>query len=42
MKLISLNTWEGQIYEPLKNFIKYHAKDVDIFCFPTQDAQKII
>ena len=33
MKLISLNVWEGQIYEPLKNFVLYHSKDTDIFCF---------
>ncbi len=33
MKLISLNTWGGKIYEPLVNFIKKHSKDTDIFCF---------
>lgn len=33
MKLISLNTWGGKIYQPLMDFIKQHAKDTDIFCF---------
>ncbi len=32
MKLISLNTWGGKIYQPLMNFIKQHSKDTDIFC----------
>lgn len=33
MKLISLNTWGGKIYQPLINFIRQHSKDTDIFCF---------
>lgn len=33
MKLITLNTWGGRIYEPLKIFIENHARDTDIFCF---------
>ncbi len=33
MKLISLNTWCGIVYEPLKKFIEEQAKDTDIFCF---------
>lgn len=33
MKLISLNTWGGKIYQPLINFIGENAKDTDIFCF---------
>lgn len=33
MKLISLNTWGGKIYEPLIDFIKQHSADTDIFCF---------
>lgn len=33
MKLISLNTWGGKIFEPLINFIKQQSKDTDIFCF---------
>lgn len=33
MKLITLNTWCGKIYEPLISFIKQHSNDTDIFCF---------
>lgn len=33
MKLISLNTWGGKIYQPLINFIKKQSEDTDIFCF---------
>ncbi len=33
MRLISLNTWGGKIYQPLMNFIKQYATDTDIFCF---------
>ena len=33
MKLITLNTWCGKIYEPLEKFIKEQAKDTDVFCF---------
>ncbi len=33
MKLISLNTWGGKIYQPLIGFINQHSKDTDIFCF---------
>ncbi|TSC87371.1 MAG: hypothetical protein G01um10147_692 [Microgenomates group bacterium Gr01-1014_7] len=33
MKLISLNTWGGKIYQPLMNFIKQESQDTDIFCF---------
>lgn len=33
MKLISLNTWGGKIFDPLIEFIKQHSKDTDIFCF---------
>ena len=32
MKLISLNTWGGRIYQPLIDFISQHSKDTDIFC----------
>lgn len=32
MKLISLNTWGGKIYQPLIEFIKQHSQDTDIFC----------
>jgi endonuclease/exonuclease/phosphatase family metal-dependent hydrolase len=33
MKLITLNTWCGVIYEPLVEFVKKYSADVDIFCF---------
>lgn len=33
MKLISLNTWGGKVFEPLSSFIQKHATDTDIFCF---------
>ncbi len=33
MKLITLNTWGGQVYEPLLKFLKNHAADTDVFCF---------
>lgn len=33
MKLISLNTWGGKVFDPLMDFIKTHSKDTDIFCF---------
>lgn len=33
MKLVSLNTWGGKIYEPLILFIKNQSIDTDIFCF---------
>lgn len=32
MKLISLNIWGGQVFEPFLEFIKEHAADTDIFC----------
>lgn len=33
MRLITLNTWAGLLYEPLEKFVKTNSKDVDIFCF---------
>ena len=33
MKLITLNTWCGKIYEPLTKFIESNANDTDVFCF---------
>lgn len=33
MKLISLNTWGGKVFDPLVQFINVHSKDTDIFCF---------
>ncbi|MBI2020337.1 endonuclease/exonuclease/phosphatase family protein [Candidatus Daviesbacteria bacterium] len=32
MKLISLNTWGGKVFEPLIEFIQSQADDTDIFC----------
>lgn len=33
MKLITLNTWGGIVYEPLLAFIEKYADSTDIFCF---------
>jgi endonuclease/exonuclease/phosphatase family metal-dependent hydrolase len=33
MKLITLNTWGGRIYEPQVYFLRRHAASTDIFCF---------
>ena len=33
MKLITLNTWGGVLYEPLIEFIKKYAVETDVFCF---------
>lgn len=33
MKLVTLNLWGGQVFEPLMRFIKTHASNTDIFCF---------
>src|SRR5581483_6196425 len=33
MKLISLNTWGGRLFEPLMKFIRLHGATTDIFCF---------
>ncbi len=33
MKLISLNTWGGQLYDSQVDFLKRHMGDTDIFCF---------
>ncbi|MBI3626691.1 endonuclease/exonuclease/phosphatase family protein [Candidatus Uhrbacteria bacterium] len=33
MKLISLNTWGGKLFEELIQFIRDQSKDTDIFCF---------
>lgn len=33
VKLITLNTWAGLLYEPLEKFIKEKSKEIDIFCF---------
>lgn len=33
MKLVTLNTWGGIVYEPLLRFVEKHADSTDIFCF---------
>lgn len=33
MKLISLNTWGGKMFDPLMDFIRSHRQSTDIFCF---------
>jgi endonuclease/exonuclease/phosphatase family metal-dependent hydrolase len=33
MKLLTLNTWGGQVHAPLMKFIERMAPEVDIFCF---------
>lgn len=33
MKLICLNIWGGQIYEPLIKFVREQSESTDIFCF---------
>lgn len=33
MKLISLNIWEGELYQPLVDFLNKHKPETDIFCF---------
>src|SRR3989344_8841620 len=33
MKLISLNIWQGEIYQPLVDFLKKYRTETDIFCF---------
>lgn len=33
MKLLTLNIWGGQVYEPLVKFIKAKRNEIDIFCF---------
>ncbi len=33
MKLISLNIWEGEIYQPLVDFLNKYSPETDIFCF---------
>lgn len=33
MKLITLNTWGGQVFEPLAEFLKRYSTEIDIFCF---------
>ncbi|HSX10662.1 MAG TPA: endonuclease/exonuclease/phosphatase family protein [Chlamydiales bacterium] len=32
MKIVSLNTWGGIVYQPLLDFIKEEARSADVFC----------
>jgi len=32
MRLISLNTWGGKLYDPFMSFLSMHSKGTDIFC----------
>src|SRR3989338_5488710 len=32
MKLVSLNTWGGKLFQPLMAFITEQSKDTDVFC----------
>ena len=33
MRIIFLNIWGGQVFEPLMQFIQEHARSTDFFCF---------
>lgn len=33
MKILSLNTWGGTMFDPLMKYLKHQSKTVDIFCF---------
>ncbi len=33
MKLITLNTWGGKLYDPLFDFVRKYSASVDVFCF---------
>ncbi len=33
MKIVSLNTYGGNVFEPLMEFVERHAPDTDVFCF---------
>lgn len=33
MKLMSLNIWEGELYQPLLDFLNKYKNETDIFCF---------
>lgn len=42
MKLVSLNCWCGQRFQPLISFIERQAEDADVFCFQEMvDAKQI-
>lgn len=33
MRLISLNTWGGKLYQPLTRFVEENSQTTDVFCF---------
>jgi len=33
MKIVSLNTWAGRVFDPLMDFVSEQGRDTDIFCF---------
>ena len=33
MKLVSLNTWAGRVFDPLMDFVAEQGRDTDVFCF---------
>ena len=33
MKIISLNTCGGKVFDPLMEFVETNASDTDVFCF---------
>lgn len=33
MKLITLNTWGGKLFDPLRDFVRRYSSSVDVFCF---------
>jgi len=45
MKLISLNTFGGHVFEPMMKFVETHASTTDVFCFQemvsTEDREAI-
>jgi len=32
MRIITLNTWGGKVYQPLMDFFTQHSDTTDIFC----------
>jgi len=40
MKIISLNTYGGHVFEPLMKFIKKEGVDTDVFCFQEMFSSK--
>ena len=38
MRIISLNAFEGEIFEPLMEFVEQQAAQTDVFCFQEMDC----